>query len=80
MHYHDHLPAKLLVDSVYVSGPLEEVVVLEKPLGVGTKAVRFGVGIVATSLSSMVTTFDMCGRSFGSSCTHKSPIFTHFTN
>jgi hypothetical protein len=78
--YIDHLPPKLLVDSVYVSGLLEEVSVLEQPLGVGTKAFRFGVGIVAGSLSSMVTTVDMVGRSFGSSCTHKSPIFTHFTN
>jgi hypothetical protein len=56
---------------------VEELVVLEEPAP-RTKAGRFGVGTVAASLSSMVTTFDKVGQSFGSSCTHKSPIFTHF--
>jgi hypothetical protein len=60
-----------------VLGLEEELVVLEEPTP-GTKAGRFGVGTVAASLSSMVTTFDKVGQSFGSSCTHKSPIFMHF--
>jgi hypothetical protein len=75
----DHLPSKLQVDSVYVYGLLEEVALLERPLH-GTNAGCFGVGTVAVSLLSMITTFDMVGRSFGSSCTHKSPTFKHFTN
>jgi hypothetical protein len=77
MHY--RVPPKLLVDSVCVLGLVEELVVLEGPIP-GTKAGLFGVGTVAASLSSMIKTFDMVGRSFGSSCTHKSPIFTHFMN
>jgi hypothetical protein len=70
-----YLPSnsKLLVNS-----KLLELTVLERPetSNVGC----FGVGSVPVSLSSMVTTFDMVGRSFGSICTHKSPICTHFTN
>jgi hypothetical protein len=77
-HYHVSSTV-LLVNSVYVSCLLEEVALLERPLH-ETNAGCFGVGIVATSLSSMVRTFDMVGRAFGSSCTHKSPTFTHFTN
>jgi len=62
-----------------MSGLVEELVVLESPMP-EKKDGRFGVGIVAVSLSSMVTTVDMVGRSFGSSCTHMSPMFTHFSN
>jgi hypothetical protein len=56
-----------------VSGVVKELVVLERPVS-RTKLGSFGVGIVAASLSSMV------GQSFGSFCTHKSPIFTYFAN
>ena len=70
--------SKLIVNSVYVSGLVEEEV-LDWPL-LRTKAGRLGVATVAVSLSSMVTTFDMVGRSLGSSCMHKSPTFTHFIN
>jgi hypothetical protein len=76
----DHLPTKLLADKKLwdmhkeaVSGVVKELVVLERPVS-RTKFGSFGVGIVVASLSSMV------GRSFGSFCTHKSPIFTYFTN
>jgi hypothetical protein len=69
----------VLVNSVNVSGLLEEVALLERLLH-ETNAGCSGVGIVATLLSSMVITFDMVGRSFGSSCKHKSPTFTYFTN
>jgi len=74
-----YLPSnsKLLVNSVYVSAILKELTLLER---LGTYAGCFGVGSVRVSLSSMVTTFDVVGRSFGLSCTHKSPICTHFTN
>jgi hypothetical protein len=76
---HYHVSSKLLVNSVHVSGLLEELALLERPLR-GTNAGYFGVATVAFSLSNMVTTFDMVGRSLGSSSTHKSPTFTHFTN
>jgi hypothetical protein len=71
----DHLPPKLLVNS----GSLEELALIGWLLH-GTNAGCFGVGTVAASLSSMATTFDMLERSFGYSCMHKSPTFTHFVN
>jgi hypothetical protein len=64
---------------VYVSGLVEELVVLERPVP-GKKDGRFGVGIVVVSLSSIVTIIDMVGWSFGSSFTHMSPMFMHFSN
>ena len=52
----DHLPPKLLVNSV----SLEELALIGWPLH-GTNAGCFGVGTVAASLLSMATTFDMVG-------------------
>ena len=75
MHY--AASSKLVVISVYVSGLIEEA--LDSPL-LRTKAGSLGIGTVTVSLSSMVTTFDMVGRSLGSSCMHRSPTFTHFVN
>jgi hypothetical protein len=60
-----------------VSGLLEEEALLEGHL-LRTKAGCLGFGRVAASLPSMKTTLDIVGRSLGSSCTHKSPTFTHF--
>ena len=77
MHY--CASSTLVVNSVQVSGLLEEEAVLDWPLFI-TKAGCLGVGTVPVSLSSIVTTFDIVGRSFGSSSMHKSPTFTHFIN
>ena len=77
MHYRPS--SKLIVISIFVSGLLEDEAVVLEPL-LRTKAGCLGVGSVATSPSSIVMTFDMLGRSLGSSWTHKSPIFTHFMN
>ena len=62
----------------HVSGLLEEECPLVEGHRLTIKAGCLGVGRVAFSLPSMKTTLDMVGRSFGSSCTHKSPTFTHF--
>ena len=67
-----------MVISLFVSGLLEDDAVLDPLLSI--KAGRLGAGTVVESLSSMVMTFDMVGRSLGSSWTHKSPTFTHFKN
>jgi hypothetical protein len=66
----------LVVNSFHLSGlVVEEEAVLERDL-LTTKAACLGIGRVAVSLPSMKTTFDIVGRSFGSSCTHKSPTLT----
>jgi hypothetical protein len=67
------------VNSLMLSPLLEEEDVLESDL-LTTKAGCLGVGRVAASLPSMKTTFDIVGRSLGSSCTHKSPTLTHLKN
>ena len=68
----------LLSNCRLISGLLEELVV-DRPL-LPKKVGCFGVGMLAVSLSSNVTTFDIAGRSPGSSCTHKSPICAHLIN
>lgn len=60
-----------------VSNLLEVDALLEGHLLI-TKAGSLGLGRVLNSLPSMKTTFDIVGRSFGSSCKHKSPTITHF--
>ena len=75
-----YLPfSKVTVNSLceQLSSLLEVEALLEGHL-LTIKAGCFGVGRVLDSLPSMNTTFDMVGRSFGSSCTHNSPTFTHF--
>ena len=77
MHYR---PSWLLLwNCILVCGLLEEVAVLERPLLIKNVGC-LGVWRDKVSLSSIVTTFDMVGRSPGSSCTHKSPMFTHLMN
>jgi len=58
---------------------LEAKAVPERPLRI-KKAGFLGTGKFAVSLLSITTTFDMVGRSDGSSCTHKSAAFTHLRN
>jgi len=58
---------------------LEQEAVPERPLRI-KKAGFLGTGKFAVSLLSITTTFDMVGRSDGSSCTHKSAAFTHLRN
>lgn len=80
LNLHHHRPSsKVTVITLleHVSGLLEEEALLEGHR-LTMKAGCFGFGRVAVSLPSMKTTLDMVGRSFGSSCTHKSPTFTHF--
>lgn len=75
-----YLPScKVTVNSLWekVSGLVEEEALLEGHRRT-TKAGGFGDGRVAVSLPSMKTTFNMVGRSHGSSCTHNSPTFKHF--
>lgn len=60
-----------------VSGLLEEDALLEGHR-LTTNAGCLGVGSVAVSLPSMKTTFDMVGRSLGSSWTHNKPTLMHF--
>ena len=60
-----------------VSSLLEVDALLEGHLLI-TKAGSLGLGRVLDSLPSIKTTFDIVGRSFGSSCKHNSPTFTHF--
>ena len=72
-----HRPSRLFVMSLFDSGLLEEVE-LERSL-VMQKAGCLRVGRFVVSLSSILITFDMVGRSLGSSCTHQRPIFMHFT-
>lgn len=75
-----YLPvSKVTVNSLRekVSSLLEVDALLEGHL-LTTKAGSLGVGRVLDSLPSIKTTFDMVGRSFGSSCKHRSPTFTHF--
>jgi hypothetical protein len=57
----------------------EAVAVPERPLRI-KKAGFLGTGKFAVSLLSITTTFDMVGRSDGSSCTHKRAAFTHLRN
>ena len=73
-----HRLSRLFLMSLFDSGLLEEVE-LDWSL-VMQKAGCLGVGRFVVSLSSILITFDMVGRSLGSSCTHKRPIFMHFTN
>jgi hypothetical protein len=58
---------------------LEAKAVPERPLRI-KKAGFLGTGKFAVSLLSIKTTFEMVGRSDGSSCTHKSAAFTHLRN
>lgn len=62
-----------------LSCSLEAKAVPERPLRI-KKAGFLGTGKFAVSLLSITTTFDMVGRSAGSSCTHKSAAFTHLRN
>lgn len=59
-----------------LSCSLEAKAMPERPLRI-KKAGFLGTGKFAVSLLSITTTFDMVGRSDGSSCTHKSATFTH---
>ena len=77
--WNTYLPSRVIVISEFVSGLVEEEAVLELPLRM-RKTGCLGVGGFAASLSSKVITFDIVGRSLGSSCTHKSPTFTHLIN
>lgn len=61
-----------------VSGLLDEEALLEGHR-LKTNAGCLGSGRVGVSLPSMKRMLDTVGRSLGSSCTHKSPTFTHFT-
>ena len=73
-----HRPSRLFVNSLFDSGLLEEVE-LGWPLLV-EKAGCLGVGRFTVSPSSFLIIIDMVGWSLGSCCTHKRPIFRHFTN
>ena len=78
----DYRPSPMVArDSLFkgASGLLEEEAVLERSL-LTTKAGCLGTGSVTVSLLSITTATAMVGRSFGSSCTHKSSIFTHLKN
>ena len=68
-----HRPSRLFVNSLFDSGLLEEVE-LGWPLLV-EKAGCLGVGRFTVSPSSILIIIDMVGRSLGSCCTHKRPIF-----
>ena len=73
-----HRPSRLFVTLLIDSGLLDEVE-LDWSL-LMKKAGCLGVGRFKVSPSSILITIDMVGRSLGSSCTHKRPIFRHFTN
>ena len=73
-----HRPSRLFVNSLFDSGLLEEVE-LDWSL-LMEKAGCLGVGRFTVSPSSILIIIDMVGRSLGSCCTHKRPIFRHFTN
>jgi hypothetical protein len=62
-----------------VSGLLDEEALLEGHR-LKTNAGCLGSGRVGVSLPSMKSMLDTVGRSPGSSCTHNSPTFAHFTN
>lgn len=73
-----HRPCCMADDMVKLeSGLVEEDPVLDR-LGLRAKAGFFGVGTVAISPPSMKSTFDIVGRSLGSSCTHRRATFIHF--
>ncbi|GMN33561.1 hypothetical protein TIFTF001_041912 [Ficus carica] len=75
-----HRPSfKVSVNSFPDNGFSLEEALLETDLFT-TKAACLGLGRLPLSLPSMPTTFDMVGRSFGSSCTHNSPTLKHFKN
>ena len=76
---HSHRPcSKLAVNSLMDNVLLEEPV-LERDF-LTKKAGCLGFERLAASVPSMKTTFDMVGRSPGSSCTHNSPTFIHLKN
>ena len=76
----DYRPSsRVAVISVIISALPEVEAVLEMVLLV-RKAGCLGIGRFTVSLPSKATTFDMVGRSLGSSCTHNSPICTHLKN
>ena len=70
--------SKVDVNSLTDKSLLEELV-SEGDLLV-TKAGCLGLGRLAVSFPSMKTTFDIIGRSLGSSCTHNRPTFAHLRN
>lgn len=73
-----HRPSfKVSVNSLFDNG--SEEALLESGLFT-TKAGCLGLGRFPFSLPSMTTTFDIVGRSFGSSCTHNSPTLKHLKN
>ena len=76
----NHRPSSnVFVSSVSHSCLLEEEAEPERDL-LTTYAGRLGIVRLVVSLPSMKSTFDMVGRSPGSSCTHKSPTLTHLSN
>lgn len=66
-----------LLDKVFILDEEEEDAVSDKRR-LATKAGCFGLGRLMFSVASIITTFDIVGLSFGSSCTHSRPIFIHF--
>lgn len=79
-----YLPSSRVMVSSFsekVSSLVDEEALLDEGQRLRTKAGCFGLGRVAASLlPSMKTTFDIGGRSLGSSCIQSSPTFKHFKN